>query len=283
MHKWVERQQITRLQAAKIIGEILVEVLFDVTQALVVTCELRQNNSIPNILFLIKAEQVVARAEQGWQAWQAAGMANFSPNLAPILKPVSQPQQQTERLHQTLNRLMNGDKTLRDIAAYTKRDLVQLGRLLLPFINSGIVRLVEVADLAAPSLQKPTEQQKPLIACIDDSLLVCRALEEIISAAGYRFIAVNDSQQAIQVLSARQPDLIFLDIEMPKLDGYEVCSQLRRLPAFLNTPIIFLTGYDGIFDRVRAKLAGSSGFLSKTVAVNKVIEVIQKHLFPAST
>ena len=96
--------------------------------------------------------------------------------------------------------------------------------------------------------------------------------------AGYRFVAINDSEDAIPALLERQPDLIFLDIVMPGVNGYDLCAQLRKYPEFKKTPIIFLTSNSGIIDRLRAKLVGSSDFLKKTVDADELLQKILEHL-----
>jgi chemotaxis family two-component system response regulator PixG len=77
---------------------------------------------------------------------------------------------------------------------------------------------------------------------------------------------------------ARKPELIFLDLVMPNANGYEICSNLRKLSFFRNTPIVILTGNDGLIDRVRAKMVGSSDFISKPVNSDLVLSTIRKHL-----
>jgi chemotaxis family two-component system response regulator PixG len=118
----------------------------------------------------------------------------------------------------------------------------------------------------------------PLIACVDDSPLVCKTLEDIITSNGFRFTKVQDAIQALPVLIQEKPDLIFLDLIMPVASGYEICTQLRRIPAFANTPVIILTGNDGLLDRVRAKVVGSTDFISKPIVAERVIGVIRKYL-----
>lgn len=97
-------------------------------------------------------------------------------------------------------------------------------------------------------------------------------------AANYQFVGINDPLRAIAILLARKPDLIFLDLVMPNANGYEICGQLRRMTFFKDTPIVILTGNDGIVDRVRAKMVGSTDFISKPVDPEIVIGTIRKHL-----
>ncbi|HLO87164.1 MAG TPA: response regulator, partial [Nostocaceae cyanobacterium] len=118
----------------------------------------------------------------------------------------------------------------------------------------------------------------------DDSPLVCQMLEEILTSHGLRFIKIQDAVQALPTLIQDKPDLIFLDLVMPIASGYEICTQLRRISTFANTPVIILTGSDGLLDRVRAKVVGSTDFISKPIVAERVISIVRKYLnFPAST
>lgn len=282
---WVEQQKVSLEQAAKMIRHTIVEVLFDVTQAMQVTCELKTDKHLPfsSRLVLIDAEQVINEAGKGWQAWQSAKIADRSPDMAPVITQPEELQQQTNpQIYQTLSQLLDGQQTLRDLAVRMKRDVLTVTRSLLPYVQRGLVKLIEIPDIPAPitPLDQSENQgnQKITIACVDDSPLICQTMEKIITGAGYSFIGINDALRAIAILLAKKPDLIFLDLIMPNANGYEICSQLRKLTFFKHTPIIILTGNDGLVDRVRAKMVGSSDFLSKPIDANLVTETIRKHL-----
>ena len=103
-------------------------------------------------------------------------------------------------------------------------------------------------------------------------------MEQIPTNAGYRFVGIQDSIHALPVLIEQKPSVIFLDLVMPIANGYEVCAQIRRISQFKKTPIVILTSNDGIIDRVRAKMVGSSGFLAKPVDAGKVLAIVQKCL-----
>lgn len=284
---WVEEQKITLEQAAKIIRQNIVEVLFDITQAMQVTCELKPDKNLPfsTRLVLIDAEQLIIEAQKGWQAWQSAKIADRSPDMAPIITQPQELEQQTNpQIYQTLSQLLDGQQTLRDLSVRMKRDVVTVTRSLLPYVQRGLVRLIDIPDIDPPKLPHHPQDddlinnQKITIACVDDSPLICQTMEKIITSAGYSFVGVNDALRAIAVLLAKKPDLIFLDLIMPNANGYEICSQLRKLTFFKHTPIVILTGNDGLVDRVRAKMVGSSDFLSKPVDAALVLETIRKHL-----
>ncbi len=108
-------------------------------------------------------------------------------------------------------------------------------------------------------------------------------LEQIMIPNGFRFIKIQDAVQALPILIEHKPDLIFLDLVMPVASGYEICAQLRRISLFANTPVIILTGSDGLLDRVRAKVVGSTDFITKPVAVDKVMAVVRKYVQAPST
>jgi chemotaxis family two-component system response regulator PixG len=283
---WVEQEKICGAKTAQMIRATIVEVLFEITQAMEVTCQLKQDNLLSTSLMLIDAEQAIAEAQQLWQAWQAAKIADRSPNSAPIIRQSQQLQQLTSpQVYQILKRLIDGQHTLRDLAVRMKRDVLTVTRSLLPYIQKGSIELIEVADLPVPvatpgrgGIARSLASTGPLIACVDDSPSICKTMEQILTAANYQFVGINDPLRAIALLLAQKPALIFLDLVMPNTNGYEICTQLRRLSFFRQTPIIILTGNDGIIDRVRAKMAGSSDFISKPIDPELVLRAIEKYL-----
>jgi two-component system, chemotaxis family, response regulator PixG len=282
----VEKQQITREQAGKTIAAIVAEVMFDITQVTHVAYQSKPDSATLPQLVLLDPGQLISEVQQVWQLWQKAKIADRSPNKAAIINQPEQLQQQVSpAVYQNLTKLLDGQRTLRDLSVVMNRDAKDVVCSLLPYIQAGLVELIDIPDLAppvapvAPATPPSTPSGKgPLIACIDDSPLVCQSMEQILTAHGYRFFAVQDSLRAIAGLLGRKPDLIFLDLVMPNTNGYEICSQLRKVSAFRITPIIILTGNDGIIDRVRAKIVGASDFLSKPVDAETVLSVTAKHL-----
>lgn len=287
---WMAKQKISREQAHKIIRAIVAEVLFDVLQAEQLVYQAQPEESLPRQLLLIDVEHALSAAQQAWQTWQTTTkVKDLSPNQAPALKqPEVLQRQTTAATYQQLVALLDGQKTLRDLALQMKRQVGQIISSLLPYIHAGVVELMDLADLPAPVTPTPATPVPPtqaatvapLIACIDDSPLVCQSLEQILTEAGYQFVAVQDPLRAITTLLSRKPDLIFLDLVMPNMNGYEICSRLRKISAFSDTPIVILTS--NIIDRVRAKVAGSSDFLAKPVKPETVLAVIDKYIVKAN-
>jgi chemotaxis family two-component system response regulator PixG len=103
-------------------------------------------------------------------------------------------------------------------------------------------------------------------------------MEQVIRAAGFNFLSTTEGARAVPLFLTKKPDLIFLDLVMPDTNGYEICSQLRKISRFKETPIIILSGNDGLVDQVRARLLGATDFLSKPIEPFIILSVIRKHL-----
>ncbi|MBE9103651.1 response regulator [Nostoc cf. edaphicum LEGE 07299] len=136
-----------------------------------------------------------------------------------------------------------------------------------------------ILQVGLPAASKAIiDVSRPLVACVDDSPMICRSLEEILTHQGYRFVGIQESLTAVLNLIKNKPDFIFLDLLMPKVNGYEICSQIRKTPSLKNVPVVILTGKDGIVDRMRAKLVGATDFLGKPVEQDKVLNMLHKYL-----
>ena len=279
---WIEQQIITTQQAKNTVLFAMGEILFDLTQARQVICRLNQENTLRPQTEPIEPTEIINLTEQMWKNWEKAKVADRSANLAPIILQPQELQQKTSiSAYRSLCKLLNGNRTLRDLAVQLRTSPLQAVSSLLPYIQSGIFGLVEIPDLLELSNSSNLNYEsknRPLIACIDDSLMISQMMEQIISMAGYRFMAVNDPSTAVPTLVKREPDLIFLDVVMPKVNGYDLCAKLRKYPEFAEIPIIFLTSSTGIIDRLRAKMVGSSDFLKKTVDADELLQKIVEHL-----
>ncbi|MBN3896784.1 MAG: response regulator [Nostoc sp.] len=285
-----KKQKIQREQINSIVDNTIAEVLFDVAlqgNFASISCNRSQEVILEAPMSFTNAEMSVKHMQDSWKIWSEAGLANFAPDLAPVLRRPEQLQQMVSpSVYKNFVNLINGKLTLRDLAMKMKQSVLPLTRSLLPYILKGIIELVEVPDLPLAVTEvnnnSTTTQAKkrtaPLVACVDDSPQVCKMLEDIITSNGLRFIKIQDAVQALPTLIQEKPDLIFLDLIMPVASGYEICTQLRRISTFANIPIIILTGNDGFLDRVRAKVVGSTDFLTKPVVTDRVMAIVRKYL-----
>ena len=290
-----EKQKIKRGQINFIVENTVTELLFDLAQQAnftSVSCDRNQEVILETPISFTNADMSLKQMQDSWKTWSAAGLANIYPDLAPVLRKPEQLQQLVSpSVYTNFVNFINGKYTLRDLAVKMKQSVFSVTRSLFPYILQKIIELVEVSDLPLPVTKgknnsTPTKlktSSSPLIACVDDSPQVCKMLEEILTSNGLRFIKIQDAVQALPTLIRDKPDLIFLDLMMPVANGYEICAQLRRVSAFANTPVIILTGNDGLLDRVRAKVVGSTDFVTKPVVADKVMGIVRKYLQATST
>ncbi|MCU0524298.1 MAG: response regulator [Elainella sp. Prado103] len=145
----------------------------------------------------------------------------------------------------------------------------------LPFINP----LVNPADPPAQPAFDPTGAGKTYtIACIDDSPTVLNAINAYLDDHSFNVVMIDDPIKALMQVIHSKPELILLDVTMPNLDGYELCSLLRKHPHFKHTPIIMVTGKTGLIDRAKARLVGASGYLTKPFSRSDLMKVVFQHL-----
>ena len=115
------------------------------------------------------------------------------------------------------------------------------------------------------------------VVLIDDSNTIRRSGEIFLSQAGCRVVLAEDGFDGLSKVVDFQPDVIFIDVMMPRLDGYQTCALIKNHPRFENIPVVMLTSKDTLFDRARAKLAGSDQYLIKPFTKNSLVETIVAH------
>jgi two-component system, chemotaxis family, response regulator PixG len=282
--KLVRQKKVQPSYLAEIVVNTITEILFDIIQArhqlrhrlgMQVTYRQGAQHVLNSMSITFSTAQIWEQVICTWDIWQQAGLASFSPNLAPVIWDTDELRQQASLLsYHNLTKLIDGNWTLRDLAIKLRQPLLPLTKSLMPYIYQRIMGLTQIGDISY--FVEP--MSGPLIAYIEDSRFDSAAMRHILAQAGYRFINIQDATQALPMLLEYKPNLIFLDLLMPIANGYEVCAQIRRVSAFKDTPIIILTSSDGIVDRVRAKLIGSSGFLAKPIDQEKVMSALQQYL-----
>ncbi|ABG50052.1 response regulator receiver protein [Trichodesmium erythraeum IMS101] len=235
---------------------------------------------------IVRLETVISRVNKLWKNWQNSNLAAYSPNLIPTIINYEKLQKIAKNnTYKTITKLVDGKKSLRETAVLFKKDVRELTLFLIPYVKNKLIHFKEGAD--KKNLERSTQdvhkktipkQSQALIICVDDSKETCYILEKIIKKTGYKFMGIQDSIKALFMIIESKPDLIFLDLMMPIANGYEICTQLRRVPMFENTPIIILTGSDGVVDRVRAKMVGATGYLTKPIEPKKVLALVKNYL-----
>jgi len=230
------------------------------------------------------------RTESAWKQWVATGL-DASPNLAPHVGQPAQLRELTNPVtYRNLIAALDGRRTLRDVSVALERDTEAIARALAPYVRRGVVQLRSVPDLMPPQPATPpavpvatseAAVRDPLIACVDDSPHTRQLVESIVTASGCQFLGVANAIDAPPQLVEYQPDLIFLDLVLPEINGYDLCGQIRRVSLLQAVPTVILTA--NVIDKVRARVAGASGSLLKPVTVEKIRTALGKYHLLAPT
>ncbi len=115
------------------------------------------------------------------------------------------------------------------------------------------------------------------ILVIDDSKTIRRTAETLLAKEGCEVFTAVDGFDALSKIADHHPDIIFVDIMMPRLDGYQTCSLIKNNQVFKETPVIMLSSKDGLFDRARGRLVGSEQYLTKPFTKDELLGAIRNH------
>jgi twitching motility two-component system response regulator PilG len=128
----------------------------------------------------------------------------------------------------------------------------------------------------AVSVEKALNGLKVLV--VDDSKTIRRTAESLLAKEGCEVFTAVDGFDALAKIADHKPDLIFVDIMMPRLDGYQTCSLIKHNKMFKETPVIMLSSKDGLFDRARGRLVGSEQYLTKPFTKDELLGAIASHI-----
>lgn len=245
-------------QAKTLIQSMIFEVLVDLVSLyagnFVFDRAIALNPPIISIKFSTIASEVISQA-QIWQQLPA-------PDQIPIAHSP-----------ETIDAI-DGKTSIRQIARYTNTPPLLIAQK----INQGLrSRTIDILPSLGESNQT-LAPNKPRITCIDDSITICRAVEYILLSSNYQITSISNPIRALSLVFQLKPSLILCDINMPDLDGYELCAMLRKSIAFSQIPIIMLTGKDGFTDRIKARMVGATDYLTKPFKEKELITIVERYL-----
>jgi twitching motility two-component system response regulator PilG len=128
----------------------------------------------------------------------------------------------------------------------------------------------------------PMENASLKIMVIDDSSTIRRSAEIFLGQAGYQVVLAEDGFDALAKMNDHRPALIFCDILMPRLDGYQTCALIKKSAKFHATPVIMLSSKDGLFDRARGAMVGSDAYLTKPFTKDSLLKTVRAHAAPVA-
>ncbi len=129
-----------------------------------------------------------------------------------------------------------------------------------------------MSDADNPEVRAATK-----VLVIDDSNTIRRSAEIFLKQGGYEVVLAEDGFDALSKVNDHNPDVIFCDILMPRLDGYQTCAIIKRNPRFTNTPVIMLSSKDGLFDKARGRMVGSQDYLTKPFTKDQLLQAVAQY------
>jgi Response regulators consisting of a CheY-like receiver domain and a winged-helix DNA-binding domain len=141
-------------------------------------------------------------------------------------------------------------------------------------VHSLAIRLAEIEEQE----NKATETKSRTIMIVDDSPTVRKLISGKLEKCGHKVVAAVDGMDALAKINEVTPDLILLDITMPRLDGYQVCKLIRNNASTKDVPVIMISGRDGFFDKVRGRMAGSTGYITKPFGPDTLMKTIEAYI-----
>ncbi len=120
------------------------------------------------------------------------------------------------------------------------------------------------------------------VMVIDDSNTIRRSAEIFLLQAGATVILAEDGFDALAKIADYQPEVVFVDIMMPRLDGYQTCALIKKNPKFAATPVVMLSSKDGLFDRARGRMVGSNEYLTKPFTKDSLLRTVGAHVHGAA-
>ncbi len=200
-----------------------------------------------------------------------------------------------------LSQALKGRTSLRQLSLLLQKDELYVAQVLSPYINDRIIALDNAESpldklptipksksalngsslVAVSANNKPTKTALTKIwklVCIDDSPTILQEIKRFLNQEKFEVTVINDPVQSVSLIFRVKPDLILLDITMPRINGYKLCGLLRGSEPCSNTPIIMVTGNTSLIDKARAKLAGATDYLTKPFTKEGLTEIIEKHL-----
>ncbi len=116
------------------------------------------------------------------------------------------------------------------------------------------------------------------VMVIDDSKTIRRTAETLLKREGADVVTATDGFEALAKIADQQPQIIFVDIMMPRLDGYQTCALIKNNQLFKSTPVIMLSSKDGLFDKARGRIVGSEQYVTKPFTRDELLDAIRKHV-----
>lgn len=234
----------------------------------------------------LELESLLRHFQDRMQAWQEFGALIKSPHQRPYLFSQGSHDTTSPDLHR-LSKFLRG-MSIRQLALALNQDEIKIAKRLLPFVERGEVylhypqkpyqKLPDIPRIPVELGRQAATIKTFKVACVDDSATILDEMHRFLNHDEYEVTKIDDPVRAAAVLFRLKPDLILMDITMPEINGYKLCSLLRNSVACRETPIVMVTGRAGLIDKARAKVAGATDYLVKPFTRGSLLAVVEKYL-----
>ncbi|XZN91056.1 MAG: response regulator [Microcoleus sp.] len=279
----LEQHILTPAQGRNIIHSMIHETLFDLLSLHQGSFTFEMGSALAPQLTSLEISSLLAKIVKQVQQWKQFHPHIQSPNQCPVISDPTELQVALPvNTFNTLKRWADGRTSIRQMARYLNRDVLTVAKAIYPFVQQGLVQ-VFFESISPANNKKEWSSPKtkvPIVVCIDDDNVIRKTVESILNEHGYQATGISSPLTALSLVFQLKPDLILCDIAMPELDGHEICAMLRSSSAFRQTPIVMLTGIDGFIDRVQARMAGATEYITKPFGENELLMLVEKYVGP---
>ncbi|MDJ0690200.1 MAG: response regulator [Xenococcaceae cyanobacterium MO_188.B32] len=309
-----DHEAIAWLLAEKYLSERQAELLIqrliqEVFESYLLIKEESQNNFISDIILTppissIELSSIISKCQKRLEIWQSLSPHILSSYQRPYFFTKSGSKPEEEKLGKILRGF-----NFRQLAALLNQDELELAKKIYPLIikkkiiirepQSPLDRLPFISvinnqngqdavkqegdrdqdNINFPDFSNSNIKQKQWkIVCIDDSPTILNEISRFLSRDEFSVSPITEPLKALMKIIRIEPDLILMDVGMPNIDGYKLCSLIRKYSAFQNTPIIMVTGNKGLIDRAKARIAGATDYMTKPFTQSDLLSMVFKYL-----
>ena len=295
----VENKVLKDSEARKLVISLIREVFESFLLLKSANCEFVEQTDFELQLARLNTDKFLIICQQRIEAWQALAPLISSPEQRPYFfsKNQSQGRIYPENIEK-FSKLLRGF-SFRQLAVVTNKDELQIAQYIYKFIENRSVilrepespfdKLPQFEEDKKPSQYLP-EEENPInlrsaeraktykLFCVDDSPTMLQEISRFLDNKRLTIKAMTESKKALLEIIRFKPDIILLDVGMPGIDGYQLCKLIRNHSLFKNTPIIMVTGHKGLIDRAKARVAGSSDYLTKPFTQSDLLNMVIRYL-----
>jgi two-component system, chemotaxis family, response regulator PixG len=306
MRQLLDKSILNYQNVQDFVANSLSEVLFDIYQHEIwteakklntaLTIELSYHRqfitwkNLPDPAVVVPVDSLLKKLEADWQEWSAHNLMWYSPQMSPYLIDRMELQEtMAPDAYLEMIQLIDGQKTFRDIAIELHKEPATLTTSLL---NNKEKLSMEFAYVAAETYTSsplvtsktvtyqhiPDSSEISIVGAIIDGELDLYVMQQIALIADYGYVGMQDPEQAARLFASHCPQIIFLDAVLSNIDGYEACSNLRRIPQLKKIPIVLLTTSKKEENTIRAKMTGVTAFSPKPLVPAQIMSMIERYI-----